>query len=232
MINRTNILTILNRKWTKLCIQPIHVYCMHHVCAEFCTESMNEGDWMQINTFKQKVMSMQFKGVQFISLSEAYQHISNETLRCRKYAVLTFDDGYASLQEILPWLEEQHIPVTLFINGKYLDGKSYRKNSKERYLTHDELFALSSSFIEIGSHGWEHTDASQMTELAFAESIQQNIRVLSVHPRYVPFHAYTWGRHTDKSDNVLFDHKIIPVLINGGKNYNDKHFIHRELLNP
>jgi len=220
----------IRRKWMKLRLQPIRVFCFHHVCAKFDAESMNACDWMPIGDFKSKVQSMQRNGVEFITLAEAYRHISHDWIRSKKYAVLTFDDGYASLKEILPWLEEQKIPVTLFINGKYLDGKSYRKTPKERYITEKELFALTLSLIEIGSHGWEHTDASKMTESEFAESIEQNIHVLSTHSRYIPFHAYTWGRYTELSNKTLEERRIIPVLIDGMMNYNNSHVIHRVLL--
>lgn len=220
---------LLNR-WMKFRLQPIRVFCLHHVCMEYDAESMNRGDWMQIDEFKSKVQTMRQNGVEFISLIDAYQHICNDWFRCKKYVVLTFDDGYASLKEILPWLEEQKIPITLFINGKYLDGKSYRKNPKEKYLTKEELFALTSSFIEIGSHGWEHTDASKMNEEEFRQYIDKNIFVLAQHPCYIPFHAYTWGRHNGMTDTILQSKNIIPVYIDGMKNYNNQHIIHRELL--
>lgn len=220
----------VRNRWKKFRLQPIRVFCLHHVSAEYDAESMNRGDWMQIDEFRQKVLSMQRDGVMFISLSDAYRKITNDKFRIRKYAVLTFDDGYTSLKEILPWLEEQHIPVTLFINGKYLDGKSYRKSPKEKYLTQAEFFVLTSPWLEIGSHGWEHTDASVMTEEEFAEYVDANIRLLSSHPRYIPFHAYTWGRHTEKTDTILLSKGIIPVYIDGMKNYNEKQFIHRELI--
>lgn len=214
----------------KIRLQPVRVYCLHHVCAEFDAEAMNACDWMQIDEFKSKVQAMQQDGVEFTSLTEAYRHICNDWLRSKKYAVLTFDDGYASLKEILPWLEEQHIPATLFINGKYLDGKSYRKNPKEKYLMKEELFALASPLIEIGSHGWEHVRATRQTEAEFDESIAKNIGILCKHSRYIPFHAYTYGDHNAASDDILNQKSMVPVLIDGMKNYNNTHFIHRELL--
>ena len=217
-------------KWMKIRLQPIIVYCSHHVCAEFDAESMNRADWMQIDEFKNKVQEMQQDGIEFISLSDAYRHICKDKIRLKKYAVLTFDDGYASLKEILLWLEEQKIPATLFINGKYLDGKSYRKNSKELYLTKEGLFALTSPLIEIGSHGWEHIDASVLTERDFTELVVVNIQLLSHHPRYISFHAYTWGRNTLRTDSILKDINVIPVLVDGMRNYNDRQAIHRELL--
>lgn len=220
----------IQRKLMKLSLQPIRVFCFHHVCTECDVESMNKGDWMQIDDFKRKVLTLRENGAEFISLTEAYNKITNDKWRNNKYAVLTFDDGYTSLKEILPWLEKQHIPVTLFINGKYLDGKSYRNNPKEQYLTKEELFALTSPFIEIGSHGWEHLDASKISADEFKIIIEQNIKLLQTHPRYVPFHAYTWGRYNRGSNSVLTQMNITPVLIDGMKNYNEPHIIHRELL--
>lgn len=220
----------IRRMWMRMRLQPIRVYCLHHVCAEFDAESMNRGDWMEKGEFKKKVMKMQKKGVEFISMHEAYRHICGDWIRCEKYAVLTFDDGYASLKEILPWLEEQKIPCTLFINGKYLDEKSYRKSPKEKYLTKEEIWALSSTLIEIGNHGWEHVRVSDMTEEEFRSSVVQNVDLLSKHPNYIPFWAYTYGTHTNKTDKILIYKGLIPVYIEGLENYSDKNQIHRELL--
>ena len=214
----------------KLRLQPIRVYCLHHVCAEFDTESMNAGDWMLIDEFKSKVLAMQRDGVEYISLTDAYRHICNDAIRCKKYAVLTFDDGYASLKEILPWLEELHIPATLFINGKYLDGKSYRKNPKEKYLTHDELFALTSPLIEIGSHGWEHIDATKLSESEFEESVSHSIFYLSKHQNYISFFAYPYGYHNAKTDSTVAKNNLVPVCVSGNKNYHEKRYIDRLLL--
>ncbi len=220
----------IKRKLIKLRLQPIRVYCMHHVCAEFDAESMNRGDWMQIDEFKAKVSALRKAGVEFISLKNAYRYISKDIVRCKKYAVLAFDDGYASLKEILPWMEDQQIPATLFINGKYLDGKSYRKNPKEKYLTKKELWTLTSPLIEIGHHGWEHNHVPDMTNKEFEESMVRNMNLLHPHPNYVPFWAYTYGEHTDASDEYLKEQHIVPIYIDGLQNYNDAKVIHRELL--
>lgn len=214
-------------KWR---LQPIRVFCLHHVCEQFDAEAMHSCDWMSSDEFKSKVQAMRQNGVEFISLSKAHKHIANDRIRCKKYAVLTFDDGYASLKEILPWLFENKIPATLFINGKYLDGQSYRNSPKEQYLTKEELFALTTPLVEIGSHGWEHIDANAMAIEEFVSSVQKNIELLSAHSQYIPFHAYTYGGHNHKVDTSLYEAHIIPVLVDGMKNYNKTNCIHRELL--
>ena len=218
------------RKLMKMRLQPIRVFCLHHVCEQFDADAMYACDWMALDEFKQKINVLRNQGYQFISLTAAYEHLKKDWFRCKKYAVLTFDDGYKSLLEVLPWLEEQQIPATLFINGKYLDGKSYRENPKEYYLTYDELFALTSPLIEIGHHGWEHTAATEMTEEELLESLQKNTEILSAHPRYIPFWAYTWGKHIESNDKCLLVNGIIPVLIEGNKNYKRIGAIDRELL--
>ena len=214
----------------KLCLQPIRVFCLHHVCKTYDETTMYQGDWAQIDEFKSRIQSMQHDGVEFISLTDAYAKLTNDKFRNHKYAVLTFDDGYASLKEILPWLEEQQIPATLFINGKYLDGKSYRKNPNEKYLIKEELFSLTSPLIEIGSHGWEHLCVTEMSEDEFGTSVEKNVNLLSTHPNYIPFWAYTYGSHTDQTDDYLRARHMLPVYIDGLRNYNELCVIHRELF--
>ena len=224
------IYTKIHSKLIKLCLQHIRVFCMHHVCEQFDADAMYVCDWMALDEFKKKINVLRSQGYQFISLTEAYDHLQKDWFRRKKYAVLTFDDGYKSLKEVLPWLEEQNIPVTLFINGKYLDGKSYRQNPKEQFLTNGELCSLTNPLIEIGHHGWEHTAATEMTEGELLESLKRNIEILSSHPRYIPFWAYTYGKYTYSSNKNMLSMGVIPVLLTGGKNYKWTDGIDREIL--
>jgi len=242
----------------KLRLQPIRVYCLHHVCEQFDPESMNECDWMPIDEFKRKVLSLKAgetakrrngkmvkgRGVEFISLAEAYRHICKDWFRWKKFAVITFDDGYASLKEILPWLNEQKMPVTLFVNPDYAAGKAFRETSKEQYLTIEELSELAQTpntkhhtpKVEIGMHGLQHVDVSKMSEVEFQIFAEESIvKTQSIASRlsplaYIPFWAYTWGHHNPMTDKVLKENGIVPVLMDGMKNYNDPNCIHRELL--
>lgn len=214
----------------KFRLRPIRVFCLHHACEQFDADVMYTCDWMALDEFKQKINVLRNQGYHFVSLTAAYEHLKKDWFRCKKYAVLTFDDGYKSLKEVLLWLEAQQIPVTLFINGKYLDGKSYREKPKEQYLTYDELFALTSPLIEIGHHGWEHKSAKEMSQEELVDSMQKNIEVLSSHPRYIPFWAYTYGIHNQNSDVTLSKNGMTLVLVNGDRNYKWKGSITRELF--
>lgn len=218
------------RKMMKMRLHPIRVFCLHHVCEQFDSDAMFACDWMALDEFKRKINALRSKGYQFIPLTAAYMHLKKDWFRCKKYAVLTFDDGYKSLLEVLPWIEEQKIPATLFINGKYLDGKSYRETPKEQYLTHDKLFALTSTLIEIGHHGWEHKSVKEMSHEELGDSLYKNIEILSSHPRYIPFWAYTWGQYTEDANTYLKQVGITPLIITGQCNYSFNGQIDREFL--
>ena len=214
----------------RLRLQPIRVFCLHHVCAKLDVEYMNDYDWMQIDEFKHKVKTMQQEGIEFISLTKVYEHLNNDKFRILRYVALTFDDGWASVKEILPWLEEQHIPVTLFINGKYTDGQSYRRKPKEQYMTLDEIFQLTSPLIEIGSHGWKHVKASELDMIEFEKSVGLNDNLLGTHPNYVHFWAYPYGAHSIETDIIIKSKGYIPVYMDGRTNIYNQNIIHRESL--
>ena len=71
----------IKRKWMKLCLQPIRVFCLHHVCEQFDAEAMYPCDWMALDEFKQKIIALRNQGYQFISLTEAYKHLKTDCFR-------------------------------------------------------------------------------------------------------------------------------------------------------
>ena len=232
MSKLTEIWAKICRKWTKIRLQPIRVFCFHQVSDTFDESTMKECDWLQTDAFKRIINDIRQKGYNFISLSEVHVKIKSDLVRRKKYAVLTADDGWASMKNILPWLNEQQIPITLFLNPGYLDGKHFREIETEKYLTEEEVKHLYEQYplLTIGMHGWEHVDATKQTEEEFKDSVEQSVQYLSLLPNYIPYFAYTWGRHTVEIDNVLIKREITPLTIMGGRNYNKYQIIDRELL--
>ena len=245
-----HIIRKINHRLIKLRLQPIRVFCFHQVSEMYDPLRMWECDWTQMEQLKRNLVVMKSQYT-FISLSEAQKHLQKDWFRCRKYAVLTADDGYKSISNIIPWLEEQRIPITLFINTKYLDGKSWSAINEEQarralgdqctniqladavsgmYLSKDELFALTSPLIEIGMHGHEHLDATKQSKEEFVRNIESCKKELQFHPRYIPFFAYTWGHYNEQTDGILQELNLTPVLVNGGKNYNNSNRIDRECI--
>lgn len=184
-------------------------------------------DWTETEQFKGNVLKLKDK-YEFISLEEAHRHLKNDDVRLKDYAVLTADDGWASLNNILPWLEQQNIPVTLFVNPDYADGKSFRNKKTERYLTRSEIESY--KMVSIGLHGLEHISVSEMSETEFRDYVAKSVKQTSNFPGYVPYWAYTWGLYSEMNNIVLKDFGITPVYIDGEANIDNSEYIDRELL--
>lgn len=217
------------RRLEKILYKPIEVFVFHAVSDSF-DESVNErADWTQTDEFKNRILNLKSKYV-FISLEEAYHKLNTIWCRWKHYAVLTCDDGFLSVVDILPFLEKEKISVTLFVNPKYLDGinkrDGYAKDPK--YITREQLWQLNSQFISVGMHGYSHDDVTKLTEQEFNDSVEKCQMILQSHPRYCPFFAYTWGKYSCISQQILKKKGIIPVLTDGGSNYHYRNGISRK----
>lgn len=225
----SNIIRKVQRRVVRLFISPIHVFLFHQVSEVFDETTMKIGDWNNTEIFKSNIIKLKNKYT-FISLPEAYTKIKDNKIRFKKYAVLTSDDGWFSLKNILPWLIEQKIPITLFVNPLYLDGKHFREKNTEKYLSMMELRSFDTSLVSIGSHGWEHINATTQSEDEFINSVEKSDDALKDLPNYIPFFCFTYGAYTQTSLKIVRDIGLIPVFIDGGKNYTDYSCIHRELI--
>jgi peptidoglycan/xylan/chitin deacetylase (PgdA/CDA1 family) len=145
---------------------------------------------------------------------------------------LTADDGWASIMNVIPWLAEQNIPITLFINPLYLDGIHKQEREAEKLLTKEELQEILRSYpnVSIASHGWSHVDTLKISIEEFEDSMQKSEEVLSAFPRKEPFYAFTYGHYKPEYIRILNHANLIPVLINGNKNYRYEGVIDREEL--
>ena len=221
----------IKRKWKKIRLQPIRVFCFHHVSAVRDQLVCQEEDWTEMDQFKRNIEKLQ-EVYMFISLSEACEMLRNDNFRFRHYAVLTTDDGLASVLNVTQWLEDKGVPLTLFINTRYMAGDilkpvhqkwlheleqdaDEKEIAKRMYLSKEQIWALQSSYIEIGLHGHEHLDARYISEKKFEEDTTLCMRLLEKHPRFIPIYAYPWGNTTVKSLEYLELHNIVPVLITG-----------------
>ena len=221
----------LQRKLKKVRLRPISVFLFHQVSNVFEEDTMKFGDWTEIGQFKNNI-ELLVKKYKFISLDKAYSKISSDKLRFRNYAVLTSDDGWASLKNVLPWLNEQKIPVTLFLNPGYFDGQHFREKDSEKYLLIDDVESLSKNYpnVTVGMHGWEHVRATEQSESEFRDSVLKSLKALKIYSNFVPYFAYTYGSFNEMNARVLKEFGIIPVLIDREKNIDDLSCIHRELL--
>lgn len=215
----------------KLLCRPIEVFVFHAVSDVYEESLTVREDWSSTDEFK-KTMLLLKEEYQFISLERAYEMLNHDRVRAGNYAVLTCDDGFRSVLGILPFLEEQQVPVTIFVNSKYLDGKSIRSGYADspQYLSEHDLWGITSQNVTVGMHGYEHNDATSMTQEQFAESVDKCMDMLRKHPRYVPYYAYTWGRYSETTQQVLREKGIVPVFTDGGSNHRYRQGIGRKCI--
>jgi peptidoglycan/xylan/chitin deacetylase (PgdA/CDA1 family) len=105
--------------------KPILILNFHQISSQFNPKIDLQSNWTSLNSFNQTIGFLQANNYQLISLKEAVNIVESKQKRKKHYAAITFDDGYASILNILPYLEKNKIPVTFFINTAYLDDKLY-----------------------------------------------------------------------------------------------------------
>ena len=236
----------IKRKWMKLRLQPIRVFCLHQVSEQYDPSVYCMPDWVSTSFIRGYIEQLQSEGVEFISLEEAYRHIKDDIIRTKKYAVLTADDGMRCQAELLPWLEQHRVPLTMFVDLETLDGKTCtipvknylkiqnteeeRKLAEQLYLTKEQLLQLQSPMLSIGMHGLKHESVQDMNEEMFRKQVRECQNELSEHPSYIPYFAYPYGSHSNKTDDVLNAKNLVPVYADGNVNYNDTKVIHREII--
>ena len=237
----------IKRWWIKLHLQPIRVFCFHQVSEKYDPNVYCEPDWVPLNFLKEYISRLQHEGYEFISLEDAHRHLKADFFRRKKYAVLTADDGLKCQLDILPWLEEQKIPITLFVDLETLDGetctkpvKNYfnitsaedeRQYAAKLFLTAAQLKILKNEVLSIGMHGVRHDSTQNMSEIDFepqVEKCKQELTKLKLN--VIPFFAYPYGVHSRDNDATLKHMGIISVLADGNVNYNNPKVIHREIM--
>lgn len=221
----------IKNRWKKLLFRPIRVFVFHQVSRSFDPSTMWACDWTEIEHFKQKIRSLQ-NDYQFISIGQAKDKLQKDCFRFRRFAVLTCDDGWESILSILPWLSEQNIPITLFLNPANVLALETREHGMDRLLRESQLLNLlqTCNNITIASHGWNHANCTTLTEIEFQSSVIKSEEYLSHYPNYIPFFAYPCGNHLASQDGYLEQKNLIPVYCDGAKNYRWDKVIHRECI--
>jgi peptidoglycan/xylan/chitin deacetylase (PgdA/CDA1 family) len=81
-------------------------------------ELQNVDTWTSLDSFRHQIYYLKQK-FEFISLKAGIKLLEQGKID-GNYASLTFDDGDISIKEVIPFLIEEKIPATFFINSAYL----------------------------------------------------------------------------------------------------------------
>lgn len=220
------------RKINKIRFVPIHIFCIHDVSEAFNPETTWECDWIQTRVFKDRITKL-CNEYSFISLTDAFKHLSCDIIRVKKYCVLTCDDGISSIKQIIPWLAEMSIPITIFLNPSILTGIDKREKPM-KLLSAGDIHDLVQDYphlITIGNHGFRHLDSSRIPMEVFMENVLLSEEYLSKSfDSFIPYFAYPRDKHNSSTDEFLISRGIVPVYCDGAVNYGKSSVIHRELL--
>ena len=221
----------IRNRITKIRLEPIRVFCFHQVSDKFDESTMWKCDWMSIVDFKEKIIALQEKYM-FISISEANQKLENDTFRSKKYAVLTMDDAGNCIVDLMPWLAERNIPITLFLPYSFItrEKTEHKCGISLTEVQLNDLLQRYPELVTIANHGFNHNSAYEVSIEELVSDIERNEKALKKYVSKIPFYAYPGGHHTSKTDAVVYKMGFTPVYCDGGVNYNDCNFIHRELL--
>lgn len=127
-------------------------------------------NWMHLplDMFDRQVEYMQ-RYFEIISLSEALRRLRSGDSRSTA-AVLTFDDGYASLHKVLlPYLEYYALPASFFICAEAAESGSPLQHDTDKGLHDVELMNTAQirdcarRGVTIGSHGNQHEDMAKLS---------------------------------------------------------------------
>lgn len=222
----------IQRWWIKFRLQPIRVFCFHQVSETFDASTMWECDWMPVARFKNKIGELIENGYTFISLPEAQMHLRKDAFRSKKYAVLTMDDAGNCIMELMPWLAEHNIPITLFLPYSFISGENvnHKCGISLTEVQLNELLQRYPELVSIANHGFNHNSAAEVSVDEIISDIEKDEAALKNYAIKIPFYAYPGGYHTLMTDTLIPKMGLTPVYCDGKKNYNDSSVIHRELL--
>jgi peptidoglycan/xylan/chitin deacetylase (PgdA/CDA1 family) len=149
--------------------------------------------------FRAHVDAAVSSGARLVSVSELVRELSSPTSGERLVA-LTFDDAFASVARYAaPILASRGVTATVFCVAGHIGGRNDWASDPAGRLdaplaSTDEIAALASAGIEIGSHGFTHLPATEVSGVALEREIVGSRQALeSLTGTEVRSYAYPYG---------------------------------------
>ncbi len=116
-----------------------------------------------------------------------------------RYSMLTVDDGWKSFADnAVPEIERRNIPVTIFAISHRL-GQSVDDIEFDRLVTADELRALNSRLVTIGSHTATHAKMATLSaQDALRELRESREKLATILGHDVTTFCFPYGAYTDE----------------------------------
>jgi peptidoglycan/xylan/chitin deacetylase (PgdA/CDA1 family) len=154
------------------------------------------------SVFKEHLSMLSHSGYEIISLEKLVKSLNKPyKFILKKYAVLTFDDGYQDfLFNAVPLLQQYELPATVFIVTEML-GKTaeWSQNSKNaKLMTEEEILKIIEIGINIGSHTRKHVDVMTLNDNELTDELEKTRqKLISLGEDFFPF-SFPWGRYSKR----------------------------------
>jgi peptidoglycan/xylan/chitin deacetylase (PgdA/CDA1 family) len=171
----------------------------YHAIADFSKNSIIEPYGVPPAIFRCQLDILQRAGFHFVNAEELLQFLYNKSGLPRHPLLLTFDDGYKDLIDIvLPIIKEYSIPIVVFpVSGRLGGTNDWDEAAgvpQISLLDADDLLKLVEQGVEIGSHSHSHRDLTRIEIDELSDEIQGSLANLEGHGLDRPrLFAYPYG---------------------------------------
>lgn len=137
--------------------------------------SIDNTSWRFSNTAKDFKQHVQYLKAHYdiISLDDLEARLQSGATK-RPFALLTFDDGYRSLMQILPYLKAQEISPAVFVLGDIVKANRCELGTQKQMLSRPEIKTLLQEGWSIGSHTMTHPEMSTVLAQNLKTEIQKS----------------------------------------------------------
>ena len=177
---------------------PIPILMYHHI--KTLPEDASEGQrtWtVSPEALAEQITYLEQQGWQSITPNQLADYLVLGSPLPPKPVMLTFDDGYKELYDVvMPLLEPTRLRPVLFIVPEYLGYGAY--------LTWEQLAALAQADCIVGAHGYDHSDLRQASDDALNHQIVDSQKVLHEHLGLaVDAFCYAYGSYDERTLTLL-----------------------------
>jgi peptidoglycan/xylan/chitin deacetylase (PgdA/CDA1 family) len=174
------------------------VYTCHNVVP--LAPGAKQRGTIDLKAFLHQLRWLNRLGVQFIPMNHFQAWLQGKKKIPKKAAVLTFDDALVSISEnVFTHLQQQAIPMTIFVIAGLIGRESnFSKRpagQMRRHLDLEQLkMLLKTGLVEVGAHGYNHRDLSQLEGDELGQEIgPAKDRLEESLGVGVPYFSYPWG---------------------------------------
>lgn len=171
---------------------PPPLILAHHGVSDVPAHLDPEGLFVSPAQLRRQIGRLRRWGYRFATFGELAERAARR--QAHGHVALTFDDGLAdNLTELVPVLDEQGVPATVFVTTGWL-GEPHPSVPFARIMTAEQVAALHGAGVEIGAHTVTHPDMTTLDPPAMREEVRtsaEQLRAITGGP--VDVFAYPFG---------------------------------------